>query len=70
MKTHNAVIYHCLACGSVVHAELEAESPQCCGQTMVKAAAETIREGDDVEAASGTDCETKPAAIKGPKKPR
>ena len=46
MKTHTASIYHCISCGRVVHAELEAEPPQCCGNTMAKACAETIGEGD------------------------
>ena len=70
MKAHNAIIYHCLTCGSVVHADPEAESPHCCGHEMVKAAAETIREGDDVEAAPGAHCETEPPVIKKRKKPR
>jgi hypothetical protein len=46
MKTHNASIHHCLFCGRVAHSELEAEPPQCCGHTMVKAGEETIRECD------------------------
>ena len=46
MKTHNASIYHCISCGRVEHAELKAELPQCCGQPMAIAAAETIGEGD------------------------
>jgi hypothetical protein len=70
MKTHDAIIYHCLTCGGVVHAEPEAESPQCCGHTMVKAAGETIHEADDIEAATGAHCETEPPLIKGRKKPR
>ena len=46
MKTQNRIIYHCVSCGRIVHAELEAASPQCCERTMDKAVAETIREGD------------------------
>lgn len=43
-NTHNALIYHCLRCGNVVHREPEAEAPWCCGGEMAKAAAETICE--------------------------
>ena len=46
MKTHNAIIYHCLGCGNVVHRDPELEAPSCCGKTMVKAAAETIIENE------------------------
>ncbi len=42
MKTHNAIIYHCLCCGNVVHREPDSEQPTCCGKKMVKAAAETV----------------------------
>ena len=44
MKTRNASIHHCISCGRVAHSELEAEPPRCCGQAMVKAGEETIRE--------------------------
>ena len=44
MKTHNRVIYHCVCCGRVVHKEPDEARPQCCGQKMVKAAAETVPE--------------------------
>jgi hypothetical protein len=47
MKTHNAVIYHCLCCGGVLHCESDGEAPECCGRQMVRAAAETVRESDD-----------------------
>jgi hypothetical protein len=47
MKTHNAIIYHCLCCGSVVHSEPDLEQPNCCGQKMVKAAAETLYGDED-----------------------
>jgi hypothetical protein len=46
MKTHNAIIYHCQACGRVAHAELGVAAPQCCGTAMTKACGETIREGE------------------------
>ena len=47
MKTHNAIIYHCLLCGKVVHREPDLEQPECCGQKMVKAAAETLFGDED-----------------------
>jgi len=49
MKTHNAIIYHCLSCGNIVHRDPGVEAPSCCGKTMVKAAAETVvdNEGDE-----------------------
>ncbi len=70
MTTRNAVIYHCLSCGSVVHAEPEAERPQCCGHAMVKAAAETVREGQEAEEPAPGPCETAPPIVKGRTKPR
>ena len=42
MKTHNAVIYHCLQCGSVEHCEPECATPRCCDRDMENAATETI----------------------------
>jgi len=42
MTTHNLIIYHCLACGAVMHCEPERDIPQCCGRPMIKAAAETV----------------------------
>lgn len=64
MKTHNAIIYHCLFCGGVMHAEPEAQPPQCCGRAMVKAAAETICEADadESEEEKRSHCEAPPAA--------
>ena len=56
MKTHNAIIYHCLSCGSVMHAEPAVEPPQCCGREMVKAAAETVGEGDVSEEPGSGHC--------------
>ena len=70
MKTHNASIYHCISCGRVVHAELEAEPPQCCGHTMAKAGAETILEGGVAGEKAGSHSETAPPVSKGRKKPR
>lgn len=46
MKTHNRILFHCLCCGSVVHAEPQEAAPSCCGQPMIKAAAETVANGD------------------------
>ena len=48
MKTHNAIIYHCLRCGNLTHRDPEQEQPTCCGRKMVKAAEETIF-GDENE---------------------
>jgi hypothetical protein len=70
MKTHNASIYHCISCGRVVHAELKAKPPLCCGHTMTKAAAETIREGNAGEKAPSGGSEPAPPAGKGRTKPR
>jgi len=42
MKTHNRIIFHCLTCGNVLHAECDQRPPHCCGYEMVRAAAETI----------------------------
>jgi hypothetical protein len=47
MKTHNAVIFHCLICGNVVHQEPEAPTPRCCGKPMTRAAWETVKESDE-----------------------
>lgn len=48
------IVYHCLCCGRVEHAEAAAEPPHCCGQAMVNACPESIREGDvPAERASG-----------------
>ena len=49
MKTHNRIIYHCLNCGNVVHADLENRPPDCCHFQMVRAAIETIWGADDPE---------------------
>lgn len=52
MKTHNRIIYHCLLCGNVVHADPELRPPECCRYVMVKAAAETIYDADISDEAS------------------
>lgn len=72
MKTHNLAIYHCLACGAIMHCELERETPQCCGNPMVKSAAETVVESDRRSAtASGrTSAGDKHSDVSTPKKPR
>ena len=69
MKIHNAIIYHCVHCGRVVHAEQESGHPQCCGGSMGKAASETIREVD-VTGEKTVRPDTEPLMIKGRKKPR
>jgi hypothetical protein len=69
--TRNASIYHCVACGRVVHAEIEAEPPpQCCGQAMAKAFTETIRESDVAGEKAGGQSATAPPASKDHTKPR
>ncbi len=45
---HNRVIYHCVACGSVVHREPDEAIPLCCDREMTKAAAETVYDSDSV----------------------
>ena len=65
MKTHNAIIYHCLNCGNIVHRDPGLEAPSCCGKTMVKAAAETVvdNEGEESKRANpsaGTPSSTTP----------
>ena len=46
MKAHNAIIYHCLKCGSIAHHEFDDEPPHCCVREMVRSAVETIREAN------------------------
>jgi hypothetical protein len=46
MKTHNRILYHCLCCGRVVHAEPGATIPNCCGKRMTNAAAESVVEAE------------------------
>jgi DNA-directed RNA polymerase subunit RPC12/RpoP len=54
MKTHNAIIYHCLSCGKIEHRDQGQEAPSCCGKLMVKAAAETVvdNEGEESKGAN------------------
>jgi hypothetical protein len=72
MKTHNAgtFIYHCIACGRVVHAELDGEPPQCCGHAMTKAGAELFREGCISGEKVGGQSDAASEVIKGRTKPR
>ena len=70
METHNDIIYHCVACGRVVHAEVGTEPPQCCGHTMAKAAVDTIRDGNVAGGAADGPPETVPPVIKGLEQPR
>ena len=48
MQTHNRIIYHCLCCGRLVHAEPETPVPNCCERPMVNAAAETVSDDDSL----------------------
>ena len=70
MKTRNDIIYHCISCGHVVDAELEAQSPQCCGRTMTKAASKTVRDDDAPGEKAGGRPKTEPPVINARKKPR
>ena len=58
METRNAVIYHCVTCGRIVHAELESETPQCCEHKMERATEETVRPGDVTGETPGSVAET------------
>jgi hypothetical protein len=49
---HNRVIYHCLACGSVIHREPDETIPMCCDRLMTKAATETVYDSDSRAEAS------------------
>ncbi len=69
MKTHYAIIYHCVSCGRVVHAEPEAVPPQCCGRAMGNVV-ESIREGEATGEEAGSRHKTEPPTIKGREKPR
>jgi hypothetical protein len=70
VKTRNVSIYHCISCGRVVHAELKANPPLCCGHIMAKAAAETIREGNAEGKGANGGSDPAPPAGKGRTKPR
>lgn len=69
MEIHNAIIYHCVSCGRVVHAELEAEPPQCCGHAMVKATGETNHEDEAAGSDATGKLETGQPVIKDRQKP-
>jgi len=70
MKTHNAIIYHCLSCGSVVHSDPEAEPPRCCGQAMVKSAAETVNAPETADELGGSHGDIETPVGKARNKPR
>jgi hypothetical protein len=46
LKFHNRLIYHCLACGNVIHREPDDIVPVCCGSSMTPAAAESVFDAD------------------------
>lgn len=68
MKTQNASIYHCIACGHVVRAQLEVAPPQCCGHTMTKAFTERLGDDDFTPEKSRNYSETAAPATEGRKK--
>ena len=55
MKTHNAIIYHCLNCGNVQHREMDEAVPICCDRTMARAAIETVNEQAAAEVPEAAD---------------
>ena len=68
MKTHNAIIYHCLRCGRIVHSEAGPKPPHCCGKEMINAAAETVYTSEEHVSEAGR--ETAPPAGTGRRKAR
>lgn len=70
MDTHNAIIYHCVACGAIKHGAIGTKPPQCCGRPMATAAVETIHEGDPPADDAGGAPPKKPPVGKDSKKPR
>lgn len=48
MKTHSALVYHCIACGRVEHTPVDATPPMCCGSAMAKACEQTIRDAEQL----------------------
>lgn len=46
MKTQTDCIYHCLACGRIERADLNAVPPVCCGRAMTQTCSETISNND------------------------
>jgi hypothetical protein len=70
MKTHSALVYHCIACGRVEHTPLDAPPPVCCGSAMAKACAQTLRDDDQLVEQDVVPAET-PRASESPRsKPR
>ena len=69
MNTHNDIIFHCLSCGRVEDAEIEAEVPQCCGRTMAQAAAKTVPDDDTIAVMAGQPARV-PPVINASKKPK
>jgi hypothetical protein len=49
MKTRNRILFHCLYCGRVVHAEFDEPTPFCCEQCMTNAATETVADEEQFE---------------------
>jgi hypothetical protein len=72
MKIHNVPIYHCLCCGSILHGEMGATPPECCGREMVKAGEQTLheRQVESVKPGLETTCVTLPPQVRAPAKPR
>jgi len=69
MKTHNAIVYHCISCGRVEHTELELQPPLCCGHAMAKACTQTVRD-DLAREPAGDQPKTTPPVIEQRQKPR
>jgi uncharacterized Zn finger protein (UPF0148 family) len=53
MQIHKILIYHCLACGAILHREPGEAVPLCCGKQMLNAAAETVTIPDQRESETG-----------------
>ena len=68
MKTHNLLIFHCLACGAIIHCELDQDVPVCCGEPMIKAAAETV--ANECQISEGVSVQALPSTDRVPQKPR
>jgi hypothetical protein len=69
MTASNAIIYHCIVCGRIVHAESEAEPPQCCGNAMTKAC-EEITPTSKISGEPADGHEETPPDSNNPQKPR
>jgi len=70
METHNVSIYHCITCGRIVHAELGAVPPQCCGHAMAPASEDTLLQGEPAGETPGGQSAPPATTIKGSEKPR